>query len=168
MGEPVRQAFVGIGTNLGDRTALLDAAVAALRGERGVLRLDVSPVFETEPVGFTEQPRFLNAVFGLETTLSPEDLLHTLQRIELRFGRERTVRWGPRTLDLDLLAFEGEGRDTEELTLPHPRLFERAFVLVPLRLLLQKPRYDRAPWDEFRRRVDSAPVETTGIAPWTA
>ncbi len=135
----LRQAFVGAGANLGDRLATLDAALQQLRQTDGIATVVSSTVFETEPVGLTEQPLFLNLVAALETRLSPEELLTVLQRIEQAFGRERTLRWGPRTLDLDLLAFEGETRATTALQLPHPRMFERAFVLAPLCDLLERP-----------------------------
>jgi len=126
------QALIGAGSNLGDRLATLRAAWARLRAADGIGHLETSDVYETAPVGLTEQPKFLNVVFGGETQLDPEALLRVLQQIETEFGRERAERWGPRTLDLDLLVYEEETRATPNLILPHPRMFERAFVLVPL------------------------------------
>jgi 2-amino-4-hydroxy-6-hydroxymethyldihydropteridine diphosphokinase len=104
-------------------------------------------------VGRTDQPKFLNLVAGIETTLTPEELLTTLQKIEHAFGRKRVERWGPRTLDLDLLVYESEKRDTPELTLPHPRMLERAFVTVPLREVLQRPRFQGGQWTVLRERL---------------
>jgi 2-amino-4-hydroxy-6-hydroxymethyldihydropteridine diphosphokinase len=92
----------------------------------------VSSVYETEPIGYTDQPPYLNAVAEIETTLSPEELLESLLALEANHGRVRTFPNAPRTLDLDLLLYDDERRDTPRLTLPHPRLHERAFVLVPL------------------------------------
>lgn len=136
-----REALVAVGSNLGDRQAMLVGAVAALRANGYISDLVGSSIYETAPVGVTDQPKFLNAVIGLKTTLSPEALLRLLLDVEHQFGRERHERWGPRTLDLDLLAYENETRDTAVLQLPHPRMFERAFVLVPLRELLNQPRF---------------------------
>lgn len=157
-----RQALVGLGTNLGDRAATLTRALDRLRSVGGIIRVDASSAYETDPVGYTEQPPFLNAVAAVETTLAPEALLGELQRIEQEFGRTRIVRWGPRTLDLDLLAYEGETRDTSALTVPHPRMFSRAFVLVPLRELLAQERF-HARWAELRRAAEAANVDTAGV-----
>jgi 2-amino-4-hydroxy-6-hydroxymethyldihydropteridine diphosphokinase len=121
------RAYVGLGANLGDREGTIRAAVAALPGV-----LAVSSLRETEPVGVTDQPRFLNGVAALETELSARDLLDTLLAVERRLGRERRERWGPRTIDLDLLLFGQEAIDEPGLTVPHPRLHERRFALEPL------------------------------------
>jgi 2-amino-4-hydroxy-6-hydroxymethyldihydropteridine diphosphokinase len=126
-------ALIGLGSNLGDRPANLNGAISALGHVPGIAVLKVSPFHETEPVGGPPgQGMFLNAVALLETDLEPLSLLHVLQEIETRFGRERTVRWGERTLDLDLLLFDNRIIDTPELCLPHPRMRTRRFVLEPL------------------------------------
>lgn len=161
-----RQAFVGAGANLGDRAGALGGAMNRLRATPGIGWVEVSALYETEPIGVTDQPRFLNLVAGLETTLGPEELLSVLQRIEHDYGRVRTQRWGPRTLDLDLLAYENETRATAELQLPHPRLFERGFVLVPLCELLQRPRFRRPGWDEWRARVAASSRAASGVWPF--
>jgi 2-amino-4-hydroxy-6-hydroxymethyldihydropteridine diphosphokinase len=122
--------YIGLGSNLGDRLATLRTAVLRLETLGGVNA--VSSLYETEPVGDLEQPRFLNAVVALETALTPADLLRALLGIERDLGRTRSFPDAPRTLDLDLLLVEDVILDTPELTLPHPRLHERAFVLVPL------------------------------------
>lgn len=150
---PVRQAFIGAGANLGNRAATLAGAVARLRASSGVLTVEASSVYETNPVGVVDQPMFLNLVIGVETTLTPEALLRALLTIESEFGRVRVERWGPRTLDLDLLLFEGETRAEPELQLPHPRMFERPFVTVPLRELLERPRFRDARWAAWRERL---------------
>jgi len=125
-------AYVGLGANLGNREAALRGALAALADAPGVRVLRVSPLYETDPVGVTDQPPFLNQVAELETDLAPDDLLALLLAIERRFGRRRRIRWGPRTLDLDLLLYGDAQIATERLHVPHPRMTERAFVLVPL------------------------------------
>ncbi len=126
-------AFVGLGSNLGDRAAQIEGAIAALGRAAGVTVRQVSSLHETEPVGGPPgQGMFLNAVALVETKLEPIELLRVLQQIEAQFGRERTVRWGERTLDLDLLLFEDRILETPELSLPHPRMRGRRFVLEPL------------------------------------
>jgi 2-amino-4-hydroxy-6-hydroxymethyldihydropteridine diphosphokinase len=124
------RAYIGLGSNLGDSLETLRSAAVRLADLGAVIA--VSPVYETDPVGLVEQPAFLNAVVLLDTTLAPEPLLDRLLGIEADFHRERTIRWGPRTLDLDLIWYEGVSLDSERLTLPHPRAHERAFVLRPL------------------------------------
>jgi len=120
-------AYVGLGSNLGDREATLRAAIAALPGV-----LAVSELRETDPVGVTEQPAFLNCALALETELSARELLERLLGVERELGRERRERWGPRTIDLDLLVYGSETIDEPGLTVPHPRLHERRFALEPL------------------------------------
>ncbi|MDQ2725400.1 MAG: 2-amino-4-hydroxy-6-hydroxymethyldihydropteridine diphosphokinase [Actinomycetota bacterium] len=123
-----RRAFLGIGSNLGDRRAYLEAAVAALPDV-----VAVSPVYETDPVGGpADQGAYLNAVVELRTSLSPHQLLGAARRAEAAAGRERHQRWGPRTLDVDILLVGELTEDDEELTVPHPRMWERGFVLIPL------------------------------------
>jgi 2-amino-4-hydroxy-6-hydroxymethyldihydropteridine diphosphokinase len=126
-------AYISLGSNLGDRGAALEAAVAALRTTAGVEVVAVSPFIETAAAGGPEnQSRFLNAAAALETDLEPLALLDVLQGIERRLGRERTVRWGPRTLDLDLLLYGERIVSTGRLRVPHLRLRDRRFVLEPL------------------------------------
>ncbi len=120
-------AYVGLGSNLGDREALIRRAAALI----GAVRL--SAIRETEPWGNPDQPLFLNAVAELETALEPVPLLDELLDVERRLGRERTgPRWGPRTIDLDLLLYDELAVDEPGLSVPHPRLVERLFVLEPL------------------------------------
>jgi 2-amino-4-hydroxy-6-hydroxymethyldihydropteridine diphosphokinase len=123
-------AYIGLGANLGDRAATLREAARRL-GELGTITA-VSSFYETEPVGFREQPSFLNAVIALETDQPPAALFDALLAIERDLGRVRSFRNAPRTLDLDILLQDDLVMDTPELTLPHPRMHERAFVLAPL------------------------------------
>lgn len=127
----MRRAFLGLGSNVGDRPEHLRRALEALAQTEGIVVRRVSSFYETEPWGMKEQPWFLNAVAEIETSLPPETLLATLQRLEEVLGRQRRAHWGPREIDLDLLWYEGETRQGEGLTLPHPRIGERAFVLLP-------------------------------------
>ena len=129
---PVRRAFLSLGANLGDRAASLRAAREALAALPGTQLLAASPVYETAPQDLEDQPPFLNQVVCVETGLEPSQLLLRCQEIEGRAGRVREVRFGPRTLDVDILMIEGVESDDPRLTLPHPRLWRRAFVLVPL------------------------------------
>jgi 2-amino-4-hydroxy-6-hydroxymethyldihydropteridine diphosphokinase len=129
-GSPV-QAFVGIGANLGDAPATVLAAIAALARLPKCRVVSASPLYRSAPVD-ASGPDFFNAVVCLETPLSPRDLLMALQGIEQDFGRQRPYRHAPRTLDLDLLLMGDVVLGTEVLTLPHPRLHQRAFVLRPL------------------------------------
>jgi 2-amino-4-hydroxy-6-hydroxymethyldihydropteridine diphosphokinase len=130
----VPRAYVGLGSNLGDREATILAALAELDAAEGLDVIAVSTLVDTAPLGYTDQPRFLNGAAALESRLSPRDLLDLLLVVEARFGRDRALvpAQGPRTLDLDLLLY-GEARIHEPgLEIPHPRLHERAFVLGPL------------------------------------
>jgi 2-amino-4-hydroxy-6-hydroxymethyldihydropteridine diphosphokinase len=125
------RAYIGLGSNLGDREERLRTALEALR-EAGVVILRTSRFVETLPVGRTDQPNFLNAAAALSTELSARDLLDLLLRIESSLGRSRAERWGPRTLDLDLLLYDEEVIREPGLEVPHPRMHERRFVLEPL------------------------------------
>ncbi len=122
------RALLGLGSNLGDRRQYLRDAVAATPD-----LVSVSDLYETDPIGGPEQDAYLNLVALLETELSARELLELCRRLERGAGRERRVRWGPRTLDVDVLWVDGETVDEPDLTVPHPRMFERAFVMVPLR-----------------------------------
>lgn len=125
-------AYIALGANLGDPVATLGAAFTALGALPQSRLAATSALYRTAPLGITEQPEFINAAARLETALSPEALLDALLAIEQQFGRIRTQRNGPRTLDLDLLLYDDLVLETPRLTLPHPRLHLRAFVLYPL------------------------------------
>lgn len=129
----VGRAYVGLGANLGDRAATLLRAIELLDEQPGIDVVAVSSFRETDPVGFLDQPLFLNAAAAVETTLSPRALLGTLLEVEQQLGRVREgPRYGPRTVDLDLLLLDGLTVDEPGLEIPHPRLHERAFALEPL------------------------------------
>jgi 2-amino-4-hydroxy-6-hydroxymethyldihydropteridine diphosphokinase len=127
-----RTAAVALGSNLGNRLETLQGAVDALEDTPGVRVKAVSPVYETDPVGGPEgQSSYFNAVVVVRTTLGPGSLLERAAAVEDAFSRTREVRWGPRTLDVDIIAYDGVVSDDPQLTLPHPRAHERGFVLAP-------------------------------------
>ncbi|MGQ9497431.1 MAG: 2-amino-4-hydroxy-6-hydroxymethyldihydropteridine diphosphokinase [Desulfotomaculales bacterium] len=125
-------AYVGLGSNLGDRRFFVREALRLISEVPGIKVKRVAPLYRTAPVGLTEQEWFFNTVAEIETPLSPHALLAALLAVEARLGRVRTRRWGPRTIDLDLLLYGDLHLHTPDLTVPHPRLTERAFAVVPL------------------------------------
>jgi len=127
-----QRCFIALGANLGDPVVTVKAAIMALRGLPQTSFVAASSLYRTAPVGLKRQPDFINAVVELVVVSSAPDLLESLFEIEARFGRQRSVKNAPRTLDLDLLLYGDEVSDDPQLTLPHPRLHERAFVLAPL------------------------------------
>jgi len=124
-------AYVALGSNLGDRLEHLRAAARRLEATRGIDLVRSSRVYETEPVG-PPQPPYLNAVVEVETTLTPHELLEAARGVEDSLGRVRAERWGPRTIDVDILVYDELTVDEPDLEIPHPRMHERGFVLVPL------------------------------------
>jgi 2-amino-4-hydroxy-6-hydroxymethyldihydropteridine diphosphokinase len=132
MSRSAVRAFVALGSNLDDPADQLRRAFAALAGLQASTLLAMSPVYRSRPLGPPGQPDYLNAVAALETRLEPLDLLDSLQQTERRHGRTRGERWGPRTLDLDLLLYGERRIDSARLQVPHPEMHRRAFVLVPL------------------------------------
>ena len=157
-------AYVAFGANLGEPAETLRAAAVALGRRPGVELVAGSPIYRTRPIGPPGQPDYANAVARVETGLAPEPLLGVLHAVEAEFGRVRDVRWAPRTLDLDLIWYEGEERADECLTLPHPRAHEREFVLRPLSdldpdLVLRGRRAG-----DWLAGLDPQGVEETGVA----
>ena len=130
-----RDVVIGFGGNMGDREETIREALKAIDSDPDIRIVRVSSLYETEPVGYEDQADFLNGCALLRTYLEPLELLHRLQKIENDLHRVRTIKNGPRTMDLDVLLIMGVKMDTEELTVPHPRMYERAFVLVPLKEL---------------------------------
>jgi 2-amino-4-hydroxy-6-hydroxymethyldihydropteridine diphosphokinase len=126
------RAYIGLGSNLGHSVDSLKRALELINSLGKTKVNKVSSLYVTEPVGYENQPWFYNCVAEIETELHPVELLSQLQQIENLLGRVRDIRWGPRTIDLDIILFNGFESNTEELTVPHPRMEERAFVLVPL------------------------------------
>lgn len=122
--------YLGLGTNKGDRIANLEAAVQALSPKIEVVQR--SPIYRTPPWGYTDQPDFLNMALEARTKLTPSELLKYLKTLEAQVGRTATFRWGPREIDIDILLYDDLLLETPKLTIPHPQMHERAFVLVPL------------------------------------
>jgi 2-amino-4-hydroxy-6-hydroxymethyldihydropteridine diphosphokinase len=128
----VNTAFISLGSNIGDRFSYLKKALTDLVNNYPIEVVNVSSIYETVPVGFTEQDLFLNMAAQLNTELSPFQLLEALLETEKCHGRKRDIHWGPRTIDLDILLYNDENILTEKLVIPHPRLHERSFVVIPL------------------------------------
>lgn len=125
-------AFIGLGTNMGNRYDNMMSAIKLLTSRPEIQLVNSSSIYETDPVGYEEQDLFLNMVVEIQTAFGALQLLETCMKIELELGRKRKEKWGPRTIDLDILTFNQENINTEKLIVPHPRMFERAFVMVPL------------------------------------
>lgn len=126
------RAYLALGTNIGERERNLQDAVKGLQAIEGISLVELSAVYETEPVGYTDQAAFLNMAVAVETTLSPEELLQTVLHLEQELGRVRVIRWGPRTIDIDILLYGETTVELPHLCIPHPEMTGRAFVLVPL------------------------------------
>ncbi|ARJ51058.1 2-amino-4-hydroxy-6-hydroxymethyldihydropteridine diphosphokinase [Staphylococcus lutrae] len=125
-------AYLGLGSNIGDREAQLKQAVALLDAHDAIHVVSVSPVYETKPVGYTEQPDFLNLCVHIQTELPAHALLEVALKTEAELHRVRKERWGPRTMDIDILLYGDAMIEDEDLIVPHPRMTERAFVMIPL------------------------------------
>ena len=128
----MERVLIGFGSNLGDSVQICFAAIERLRSHPRIRVIKTSSLYRTKPQMLGDQPWFINGVVLCETDLNPDDLLDRIQHIERDFGRKRETRWGPRTLDLDLLTFGDRQINLSSLTIPHPRLHERRFVLIPL------------------------------------
>ncbi|MCI2890949.1 2-amino-4-hydroxy-6-hydroxymethyldihydropteridine diphosphokinase [Staphylococcus hominis] len=126
------QAYLGLGSNIGDRKQLLLTAIDLIGNIKGIKITKQSSIYETAPIGYTDQPNFLNLCLEIETKLSPQQLLKHCLDIEQQLHRVREIRWGPRTLDIDILLYSDNIIETDNLSVPHPRMQERAFVLIPL------------------------------------
>ena len=128
----MKTAYLGLGSNVGERLEQLESAIKILDNVEGVQVSQISSVYETEPVGYVDQPNFLNLCVEVKTELTPQQLLQRCFYTEQQLHRVRDIRWGPRTLDVDILLYEDEIIEEENLIVPHPRMRERAFVLTPL------------------------------------
>ncbi|MGY3717116.1 2-amino-4-hydroxy-6-hydroxymethyldihydropteridine diphosphokinase [Sutcliffiella cohnii] len=126
-------AYIALGSNIGNREETLLEAIRRIDSHKAIKVRDVSSIYETDPVGYKDQPTFLNMVICVKTDLEATELLSFLQATEQFFGRKREVKWGPRTLDLDILLYNQENIEIKDLIVPHPRMWERGFVLIPLR-----------------------------------
>ncbi|TCK93307.1 2-amino-4-hydroxy-6-hydroxymethyldihydropteridine diphosphokinase [Natranaerovirga hydrolytica] len=126
------KAYLGLGSNMGDKKNNLKKAIEQLSNHSAIKICNISSLYETEPVGYTNQDDFYNLVIEIQTSLEPYDLLAYVNEVENNLKRKRDIRWGPRTMDIDILLYNGYSSTDEKLTVPHPRMTERAFVIVPL------------------------------------
>lgn len=131
----MHKVYLSLGSNMGDKIAYLDQAITLLQGNDNIHNLKRSALYQTDPVGYEDQDVFVNMAAYLETTLSPLELLDVCQSIELALDRVRLIRWGPRTIDIDIILFDQLELTSERLILPHPRATERGFVLIPIQAL---------------------------------
>jgi 2-amino-4-hydroxy-6-hydroxymethyldihydropteridine diphosphokinase len=128
----MNKVYIGLGTNVGDRESNLKDAISELAAVPEIEIVSLSSIYETNPVGYLEQGKFLNMVVCINTTFDAQTLLVTCMKIEQNLGRKREIRWGPRTIDLDILLYNQENIVTKNLIVPHPRMLDRAFVVIPL------------------------------------
>lgn len=162
----MNKAHLGLGSNLGDRSANLAEAMRRLNDPPRVEVLRVSSVYETEPVGVSDQPNFLNLVVAISTSLTPHELLDHCLGIEESLGRVRRERWGPRTIDLDLLMFGDVVMDDDRLTLPHPRMAARSFVMVPLAEIAPETIVGGEPARDLAARLGDTGIKQIGSLRW--
>ncbi|MFS0577321.1 2-amino-4-hydroxy-6-hydroxymethyldihydropteridine diphosphokinase [Sporosarcina sp. 179-K 3D1 HS] len=159
-------SFLSIGSNMGDRLRHLQQSVYTLHSQEGIEVVAVSSIYETAPIGFIGQADFLNMAVKIQTSLDPHTLLNVCQQIESDLGRKRLIRWGPRTIDLDILLYNNENIESENLIIPHPRMLERAFVLVPLfeiaPELASSEEVVQAGGVELWKKIDGAPESFWG------
>lgn len=155
--------YLSIGSNIGDRLYHLVEAVRALHSHDGMEVVGVSSIYETAPVGYTDQEDFLNVAVCVETVVDAQELLAVCQQVERGLGRQRTIRWGPRTVDLDILLYGTDNIETENLVVPHPRMHERAFVLMPLLEIAPLIAHPKKPEKLYS---EEAAVRDSGVVLW--
>ncbi|MFD1849237.1 2-amino-4-hydroxy-6-hydroxymethyldihydropteridine diphosphokinase [Oceanobacillus bengalensis] len=161
------RAYLSLGTNIEPRLNYLEDAIIFLEKHEDIVVAKKSTIYETTPVGYSEQDDFLNMVIEVRTSLSSMELLDYCQRVELELGRTREIRFGPRTIDLDILIFNKEDSTAERLTIPHPRMHERAFVLIPLEEIAPDiliPKWCRSVSDMIKQLLES---DIKGVREWT-
>ena len=162
----IHLAYIGFGSNIGDRLAHIQNAIHTLSKTEGITLKEVSSIYKTDPVGYEAQAQFLNGVAAIQTSLSPLSLLHTLKEIETAVGRQHRIRWGPREIDLDILIYGDLCLRTEKLILPHPEMHLRSFVLVPLAEIapnLVHPVFQEAIHTLLNRFEDDKTVSESGF-----
>lgn len=162
----MNKVYLSLGTNIGERVQNLKDAVQLLKEKPEVKISAISSIYETAPIGYVDQPAFLNIALCIETHLPALDVLEICQSVENELGRVREIRWGPRIIDLDILLFNNDNIEVESLSVPHPRMFERAFVLVPLLEIaanLITPQLQMA-----KSSLESMDLVAEGITKWKA
>ena len=162
-----RQFLLGLGSNIGDRADFIGQAIQKIVQIPGIRLVAISQAFDSDPVGYTDQPKFLNLCLAITYKENAESLLRETAKIEASLGRERTLKDGPRTIDIDLLFCEQEVVKSMNLTLPHPRWSERSFVVYPLRQILQSPGLAKATcWDWLRAEVARITLGSEDLRIW--
>ncbi|MET3700086.1 2-amino-4-hydroxy-6-hydroxymethyldihydropteridinediphosphokinase [Bacillus oleivorans] len=160
----INKAYLSLGTNMGDRFGYLKEAISLLKRRESIQITNMSSIYETDPVGFEDQAPFLNMVVEIETAEPPIQLLEIILQIEEKLGRIRLFKWGPRTIDLDILLYNQDNIETEQLIVPHPRMHERSFVLIPL-LEIDKKLIHPTLGKEFKQILSEIPKDK-GVRRW--
>lgn len=160
----MKDVYLSIGTNMGERYENLQHAVALLKEKGNIEVVRISSVYETAAVGYTDQADFLNIAVHIKTNVSSADMLEICQSIEQELGRVREFRWGPRIIDLDILLYNHENIKTESLIVPHPRMYERAFVLVPLVEITPSPLGEQQ--QQAHNLLQQMDCENEGVTLW--
>lgn len=159
----MNDVYLSIGTNIGDRKRNLQDAVRLLTENADVKVISVSSIYETAPVGYLDQDAFLNIAVYVQTSKSADEMLIICQSIENELGRVRKIRWGPRIIDLDILLYNHENIESEHLVVPHVRMYERAFVLVPL---MEIAKTSNAQLDRAKKTLQAFDLQKEGIQLW--
>lgn len=157
-GEHVNKAIIGLGSNIGNRTRNIEEAIARLSADGTIRIVSRSRMYRSAPWGVTDQEWFANGCVAIETGLSPRELLRRCQAVEADMGRVRTMRWGPRIIDVDILTFDNQRILEPDLTIPHPLIAERAFVLVPLKDVAPDMRIGGLSLDCLLAKIDARDV----------
>ncbi|WP_155594051.1 2-amino-4-hydroxy-6-hydroxymethyldihydropteridine diphosphokinase [Lysinibacillus cavernae] len=160
----MKDVYLSIGTNMGERYENLQLAVALLKEDENIEVVRISSVYETAAVGYTDQADFLNIAVHLKTAVSSAEMLKICQSVEQELGRVREFRWGPRIIDLDILLYNHENIETESLIVPHPRMYERAFVLVPLVEITPSPLCEQL--QQAHELLQQMDCENEGVTLW--
>ncbi|WP_221569277.1 2-amino-4-hydroxy-6-hydroxymethyldihydropteridine diphosphokinase [Alkalihalobacillus sp. TS-13] len=160
----MNDAFIALGSNIGDRSVFLRSALKEIESIDGAQVEQASSIYETEPIGYTDQEPFLNMVALVRTELGALELLEKLQTIENKLKRTREIHWGPRTIDLDILLYNQENIQTEVLKIPHPRMLERGFVMIPLYELQPELHFPHT--DENFSEIIEERIDKKGVNVW--
>lgn len=160
----MNNVYLSLGTNIGNREENLKKAVKLLGKQQSIAIEAISSIYETAPVGYVDQPSFLNIALLVKTNVNPNTVLRICQSIENELGRVRDIRWGPRVIDLDILLYNNDNIETDDLIVPHPRMFERAFVLVPLLEIAKQPFGEKL--TQAEQALSQMDVEAEGVVLW--
>lgn len=160
----MNNVYLSLGTNIGEREENLKKAVRMLNENKSISIESISSIYETAPVGYVDQPAFLNIALLIQTNLNAMEMLDVCQSIENSLGRVRDIRWGPRIIDLDILLYNDENIETDRLIVPHPRMFERAFVLVPLLEIANEPFNEKLL--QAKATLDCINIDEEGVSLW--